>query len=189
MPSGNGLDFLQGGHFERIPEVEHPPAYVVEDNIVKGIPGFARGPILLTMGDCVVTSKETGTVRRIRAVTVQGEMVSHEPQGEDGYVDLPGYAFLRVMVQDGEGRPATGTPHVGLALCGVTLEGPVNSDGYADFFLPLGPCLAYLLKGQEHNDEASPAQTCASVRRPREEVAIVIDGSREDAGTVVLVAR
>jgi hypothetical protein len=93
------------------------------------------------------------------------------------------------MVQDAESRLATGTPHVGLALCGITLEAPVNSDGYADFFLPMGPCLVYLLEGHGHRDEAAPAQTCASTRRRREEATIVNDGTREDFGTVVLVAR
>jgi hypothetical protein len=189
MPSAC-FDCVEAEDARPIPEVEHPSAYVVEDNIVKGIPGFACGPIVLTMGDCVVMSKDTGTVRRIPAVTVQGEMASHEPHGEDGYIDLAGYAFLRVMVQDAEGRLAMGTPHVGLALCGVTLEGPVNADGYADFFLPMGPCTVYLLESRGHDDEAAPAQTCAPVRRQREDVTIVIDGRvHEDAGTVVLVAR
>jgi hypothetical protein len=167
--------------------IGHP----VEENIVRGLSELSPGPIGLTLADCTVISKATGTRRRVTAMTVEGEVVMEASSGADGYVELWPSAFLRVEVRDRAGRAASDSPQVGIPLGLSTIEVPVNSDGWVDFVVPCSSSISVYLLPTGVSDEAPGASAVGEHCSPRRliEATVWIDATSEDAGSVVLTRR
>jgi hypothetical protein len=103
------------------------------------------GPLAVTLFDCTILSVETGTLRRVPVVSVYGTLELDRRNGTVGYLNVPAFAFLRVMVIGQDGLPDKSGLGIGVATTHGTIEGVAGPDGYSDFWIPIGLATGYLL--------------------------------------------
>jgi hypothetical protein len=131
----------------------------VKDNIIIDAPLIPFGPAVLELHGCVVASRLTGIERFIPGFVVDGVLVADGRSTAAACLQLPDYSFLRLRIIRDDGS-AHVDDVVGLASSYVTMEVPVNSEGFQDFFVPPGPVAAYVCGDRDSSVHVTVEEGC-----------------------------